>query len=82
MIFNPRRGGSEKEYTITGRNDITSNVTKQKPGRVFRATSSLSGRIPKMIFNDPDTGKQVVINGVGRSSDFVMPCADVTLSYY
>ena len=39
MIFNPRRGGSEKEYTITANNRVTTSATKLKPGYVFEATS-------------------------------------------
>lgn len=81
MIFNPRRGGSEKEYTITAGNGITTSATKLKPGRVFQATSSIGSRTPKMAFQDPDTEEWVTIKGLGRQSDFVMPCADVTITY-
>lgn len=81
MIFNPRRGGSEKEYMITAGNGITTSATKLKPGHVFQATASISGRIPKMAFQDPNTEEWVTINGFGRKSKFVMPCADVTITY-
>lgn len=81
MIFNPvRTGGSAKEYTITAGNGITTSATKLKPGRVFQATSSIGSRTPKMAFQDPDTEEWVTIKGLGRQSDFVMPCADVTVS--
>ena len=33
-----------------------------------------------MEFKDPDTGKSVTINGLSRSSNFVMPCADVHIT--
>lgn len=83
MIFNPvRRGGSEKEYTITVRTGVTSSATKLKPGHVFRVSTNYSGRKPKMEFQDPDTGNTVTIKASDRASDFVMPCADVRLSYY
>lgn len=82
MIFNPvRTGGSAKEYTITAGNGITTSATKLKPGRVFQATSSIGSRTPKMEFQDPDTEEWVTIKGLGRQSDFVMPCADVTITY-
>jgi len=82
MIFNPvRTGGSAKEYTITAGNGITTSATKLKPGRVFQATSSIGSRTPKMAFQDPDTEEWVTIKGLGRQSDFVMPCADVTITY-
>lgn len=81
MIFNPKRGGGEKEYTITAGNGITTSATKLKPGRVFQATSSIGSRTPKMAFQDPDTEEWVTIKGLGRQSDFVMPCADVTITY-
>lgn len=82
MIFNPvRGGGSAKEYTITAGNGITTSATKLKPGRVFQATSSIGSRTPKMAFQDPDTEEWVTIKGLGRQSDFVMPCADVTITY-
>lgn len=82
MIFNPvRSGGSEKEYTITARNGVTTSATKLKPGHVFQATSSISSRHPKMEFKDPDTGKTVTIQGSSGRSNFVMPCADVNITY-
>lgn len=82
MIFNPvRTGGSAKEYTITAGNGITTSATKLEPGRVFQATSSIGSRTPKMAFQDPDTEEWVTIKGLGRQSDFVMPCADVTITY-
>ena len=82
MIFNPvRSGGSAKEYTITAGNGITTNATKQKPGHVFKAASSIGSRTPKMTFQDPDTEEWLTINGSGRTSNFVMPCADVTITY-
>ena len=82
MIFNPvRTGGRAKEYTITAGNGITTSATKLKPGRVFQATSSIGSRTPKMAFQDPDTEEWVTIKGLGRQSDFVMPCADVTITY-
>lgn len=82
MIFNPvRTGGSAKEYTITAGNGITTSATKLKPGRVFQATSSIGSRTPKMAFQDPDTEEWVTIKGLGRQSNFVMPCADVTITY-
>jgi hypothetical protein len=81
MIFNPTRsGGSEKEYTISVRSGVTTSATKLKPGHVFQATSSIN-RSPKMTFKDPDTGESVTINGIGGTSKFVMPCADVTISH-
>lgn len=80
MIFNPRRGGGEKEYTIKAKNTgIALSVTKQKPGHTFQATSSVQ-RSPKMEFKDPDTGESVTIQGLSRRSDFVMPAADVTIT--
>ena len=79
MIFNPRRGGGEKEYTISAKSGVTTSTTKLKPGHVFQATSSIQ-RNPKMSFKDPDTGESVIIQGSKRRSDFVMPCADVTIS--
>ena len=83
MIFNPvRSGGSEKEYTITVRNGVASSATKLKPGHVFEVSTNYSGRKPKMEFKDPDTGNTVTIKASARISNFVMPCADVTLSYY
>lgn len=83
MIFNPvRSGGSEKEYTISAQSGVTSSATKLKPGHVFQVHTNYSGRKPKMEFQDPDTGNTVTIKASDRASDFVMPCADVTLSYY
>ena len=79
MIFNPRRGGSEKEYMITAGNGVTTSATKLKPGHVFQATSIIN-RSPIMTFKDPDTGESVTINGISRGPKFVMPCADVTIS--
>ena len=80
MIFNPRRGGSEKEYTITAHNRVTTSATKLKPGYVFEATSPPASVSPKMTDVDPATGNTVTIKGTNRTSNFVMPCADVTLS--
>lgn len=81
MIFNPvRGGGSEKEYTITAKNRVTTSATKLKPGYVFEATSPLASTSLKMTFVDPATGNTVNIRGSARTSNFVMPCADVTLS--
>ena len=80
MIFNPRRGGSEKEYTISAQSGVTTSTTKLKPGHVFQATASTQ-RNPKMSFKDPDTGESVTIQGLSRRSDFVMPCADVSITY-
>ena len=81
MIFNPRRGGSEKEYTISAGNATTS-ATKLKPGHVFEAqTPSGFRRNLKMTFKDPDTGKTTIITGDVGHSYFVMPCADVTISF-
>lgn len=83
MIFNPvRSGGSEKEYTISTGNGVTSSATKLKPGYVFEAHTNYSGRKIKMEFQDPDTGNKVTIKSTDRASNFVMPCADVTLSFY
>lgn len=79
MIFNPRRGGGEKEYTISVQSGVTTSATKQKPGHVFQATSSIQ-RNPKMEFKDPDTGESVTINGLSRISKFVMPAADVAIT--
>lgn len=79
MIFNPVRGGGEKEYTISAKSGVTTSATKLKPGHVFQATSSIN-RNPKMTFKDPDTGESVTINGLSRQSNFVMPCADVTIN--
>lgn len=79
MIFNPRRGGGEKEYTISVQSGVTTSATKQKPGHVFQATSNVQ-RNPKMEFKDPDTGKSVTINGLSRRSNFVMPAADVAIT--
>lgn len=83
MIFNPTRGGgSEKEYTITALDDeIFLSATRLKPGHVLQATASIGSRTPKMAFQDPDTEEWVTINGLGRQSNFVMPCADVTITY-
>lgn len=80
MIFNPVRGGGEKEYTITANNRVTTSATKLKPGYVFEATSPPASVSPKMTFVDPATGNTVNIKGTNRTSNFVMPCADVTLS--
>jgi hypothetical protein len=80
MIFNPVRSGGEKEYTITANNLVTTSATKLKPGYVFEATSRQSSVSPKMTFVDPATGNMVNIRGTNRTSNFVMPCADVTLS--
>lgn len=83
MIFNPvRSGGSEKEYMITAGNGIITSATKLKPGHVFEAHTNYSGRKPKMEFQDPDTGNKVTIKASDRASNFVMPCADVKLSFY
>ena len=81
MIFNPRRGGSEKEYTISAKSGVTTSATKLKPGHVFQAAAQSFQRKPKMSFKDPDTGKSVTIQGLSRISDFVMPCADVSITY-
>lgn len=62
MIFNPRRGGSEKEYMITVGNGITTSATKLKPGHVFEVSSNKS-EYPKMKFTDPDTRKSVTMQG-------------------
>lgn len=80
MIFNPVRSGGEKEYTITANNRVTTSATKLKPGYVFEATSPPDSISPKMTFVDPATGNTVNIKGTNRTSNFVMPCADVTLS--
>lgn len=80
MIFNPKRGGGEKEYTITATNRVTASATKSKPGYVFEATSPPASVSPKMTFVDPATGNTVNLKGSARTSKFVMPCADVTLS--
>ena len=77
MIFNPRRGGGEKEYTISVQSGVTTGATKLKPGHVFTARRTY-GR-PKMSFRDPDTGEDIVISTNSNVSAFVMPCADVTL---
>ena len=78
MIFNPRRGGSEKEYKIATSSIVTASETKLKPGRVFTARRAYGS--PKMSFRDPDTGEDIVISTDSNVSAFVMPCADVTLS--
>lgn len=80
MIFNPVRGGGEKEYTISVQSGVTTSTTKLKPGHVFQATASTQ-RSPKMSFKDPDTGESVTIQGPSRRSTFVMPCADVHITY-
>nr|DAE52923.1 MAG TPA: hypothetical protein [Caudoviricetes sp.] len=81
MIFNPRRGGGEKEYKITARNNqITLSVTKQKPGHVFQATVGTT-RQTAMEFTDPDTGKLVNVQGRKGETNYVMPSADVTILY-
>lgn len=81
MIFNPRRGGSEKEYTIIAGNATTS-ASKLKPGHVFEAqTPSGFRRNLKMTFKDPDTEKTTIITGDTGHSYFVMPCADVKITY-
>lgn len=80
MIFNPTRSGGEKEYTIKATNRVTTSATKLKPGYVFEATSPPASVSPKMTFVDPATGNTVKIRGSDRTSNFVMPCADVTLS--
>lgn len=80
MIFNPVRGGGGKEYTIKATNRVTTSATKLKPGHVFQATASIQ-RNPKMSFKDPDTGESVTIQGLNRRSNFVMPAADVTVTY-
>ena len=82
MIFNPRRGGSEKEYTISAQSGVTTSATKLKPGHVFEVHTNYANRKPKMEFQDPDTGNTVTIKASDSSSNFVMPCADVKLSYY
>lgn len=80
MIFNPVRSGGGKEYTITAKNRVTTSATKLKPGYVFEATSPPAFASPKMTFVDPATGNTVTIKGTNGTSNFVMPCADVTLS--
>lgn len=82
MIFNPRRGGGEKEYKISVSKiySITLSVTKQKPGHVFQATANTNVHL-KMNFTDPDTGEEIMIQGSSRRSNFVMPCADVHITY-
>lgn len=68
MIFNPvRGGGSEKEYTITARNNITVSATKLKPGHVFQAQKpdTVKGTL-KMTFKDPDTKKSATIQGTNK----------------
>lgn len=79
MIFNPRRGGGEKEYTITARTDwVTVSATKQKPGHMFQATAG-NTRTTTMEFTDPDTGKLVTVEGKIGKTKYVMPAADVTV---
>lgn len=87
MIFNPVRSGGGKEYKITAQSDkITLSVTKQKPGHVFQAQKpdTVKGTL-KMTFKDPDTRKSATIQGTNTilSGDFffVMPCADVTITF-
>lgn len=82
MIFNPVRSGGEKEYKIkvAAATNITTSATKQKPGHVFQATANIN-RSPKMEFTDPDTGEQTSISALSRHAEFVMPCADVLISY-
>lgn len=82
MIFNPVRGGGGKEYTISVQSGVTTSATKLKPGHVFQVSTNYVGRRPKMEFQDPDTGNTVTIKASDSASKFVMPCADVTLSYY
>lgn len=82
MIFNPRRGGSAKEYTITVGTGVTSSATNLKPGHVFRANTNRQDRKPQITFVNPNTENTVTIQGIKKISYFVMPCADVTLSYY
>lgn len=82
MIFNPRRGGGEKEYTISVQSGVTTSATKLKPGRVFQAHTNRQDRKPQITFVNPNTENTVTIQGAKRESYFVMPCADVTLSYY
>lgn len=82
MIFNPRRGGGEKEYTISVQSGVTTGATKLKPGHVFEAqTPSGFRRNLKMTFKDPDTEKTTIITGDTEHSYFVMPCADVKITY-
>lgn len=80
MIFNPVRSGGGKEYTISVRNGVTVSATKLKPGRVFEA-NCIQSRSPKMRFTDPDTGKTITMAGGMGHGYFVMPCADVEISY-
>ena len=82
MIFNPVRGGGEKEYTISAQRGVTSSATKLKPGHVFKVSTNYVGKKLKMEFQDPDTGNTVTIKSSDSASNFVMPCADVTLSFY
>ena len=84
MIFNPTRGGgSEKEYTITAWDDeIFLSATRLKPGHVLQVQApDNSSSVPKMRFTDPDTGDLVIIRGAQREVAFVMPCADVEITY-
>lgn len=82
MIFNPRRGGGEKEYTITTLDDeIFLSATRLKPGHILQVRKpDTSSTVPKMTFTDPDTGDWVDLRGLRRDTIFVMPCADVTIS--
>lgn len=84
MIFNPTRGGgSEKEYTITTSDDeIFLSATRLKPGHILQVQApDTSSSVPKMIFTDPDTGDLVNMRGLKRETIFVMPCADVEITY-
>ena len=82
MIFNPVRGGGGKEYTISAKSGVTSSAAKLKPGHVFKVSTNYVGRKLKMEFQDPDTGNTVTIKSSDSASNFVMPFADVTLSFY
>ena len=87
MIFNPRRGGGEKEYAITAQKpNITLSATKQKPGHIFRASPPVTTSKPlKMEFTDPNTGKSVTAQGssegITKRYTFIMPAADATITY-
>lgn len=82
MIFNPVRSGGGKEYTISAQSGVTTSATKLKPGHVFEAqTPSGFRRNLKMTFKDPDTEKTTSITGDIEHSYFVMPFADVKITY-
>lgn len=84
MIFNPtRRGGAEKEYTIT--NDTSYSWPATAKAGAVASFFQMIGSAPKFVVKGEDdtiipTAEGTPASGKGHIYYFIMPAQNVTIS--